>query len=236
MKKLIPALFALGAVLFAGAFFVRGEPASAASPCVVRSITAEEQQLLGMIQAWRGSAGLSTQFSTSATLNATAVGYAGVMAQFNSPSHNADGLQGMAWLTRAIQCGYPANIAAGGEGVSIKSTPAEALAEMVTHQGSGIYFPLPACVGVGKATVNGRTGWVVLLFQNLGSCPQAVTGAVQPSPTVVTPLATTPAVATATPTRTVTPLATITPSVTPTASPTPTPQVFRAFVPYATRD
>lgn len=251
MRKLLPLVLAAvgGLTLLAAVAWPQSE-ASAIAPCSIRQTTADEQQFLSMVQAWRNqSPSHAGQLTLSAPLNAAAAGYAQVLAQGGS-GHWADGAQNMSWVTRAIQCGYPsasgprlngiyapADGIAGGEGVAIAATAQEALAQMAAEgAGGGISIPAyvgapVSCAGVAKATVNGRTGWVVMLFATLsGTCPQAVTG-IQEPPTTTTA---TPPGASPSATHTPTVIPTATPTRTP--SPTPTPAIFRAFVPVAARD
>ncbi len=204
--------------------------AEAIASCIQHSNTGEEQQFMGLLQQWRNTniAG-SYPLTVSAPLNAAAYGFAVFMV--NNPNtwgsgHYADGSN---WAQRAVACGYPQSIAAGGEGIAgtqastvITMSPQQALDSMA--QGGGIFVPSDVgapvkCVGTGKAvSADGKkVFWVTLLFATFDSCPQAVVGVPEPSPSA-SPSATGTATgtATATPTRTPTP--------TPTPSPTPQPR------------
>lgn len=220
MKKLVgvTALFVVGAVLFGIAAFSGAKDAEALAPCVAHSNTIEEVQFLGLLQSWRDQniPGSHTLF-ISAPLNAAAAGYAQFLADTPGASgHHADGSIGYAWAERAIQCGYPANLAGGGEGLAVQESTTgsaaisaqQALQTMSAHGGSGIWVPSNIgidvrCVGVAKATsADGRkVAWVALVFAGGTPCPAQV-NATPTSP---------PNTPTATPTRT--------PSPTPTRPP-----------------
>ena len=208
--------------------------AQAMAPCGDHTNTAEELQFLSMLQDWRDNTlPVSPSLVISAPLNAAAAGYAQFLADTHGASgHTADGATPQ---QRAIQCGYPESIAAGGHGVAVftastagSATPQAALTQMIQHQGRGIYIPEhnAKCVGVAKATGSGgsRAAWIVMIFFAFGDCPQTVAGI--------------PATPTATPTATATPspTATATPSPTPTPTPEPTPPGVELVVPMVARD
>lgn len=215
----------LGAALVAAAVatgLAHNTTAKATAPCVAHTPSGEELTFLGLLQTWRdGAIPGSQQLSQSASLNAAAMGYAQFLA--NTPGaggHFADGSPGYAWVTRAVQCGYPANWGAGGEGLAVVESsatvsvsPQQALNTMTSEAGGGVWVPanvgLPVkCVGVGKATsANGKkVAWVTLLFAAGGACPQQVTGGSSPTATTSS-----------------TPTPTPTPTKTPTPTPSPTP-------------
>ncbi|MEO9255054.1 MAG: hypothetical protein ABI305_05910 [Tepidiformaceae bacterium] len=204
------------------------ESADALAPCVTHSNTNEELTFLSQLQSWRdANISGSYQLTLSGPLNAAAAGYAQYLVTHpGSYGHYADGgTPGRAWADRAIQCGYPAGEAAGGEGLAVVQGsgqvavgPADALTIMTAEQGGGVWVPSSvgpavACVGVAKASAANGTedAWVTLLFGTWdGTCPQAITGG--GGGITATP-------ATSTPTNTATP--TSTPTRTPTPSPTP---------------
>ena len=213
------ALTLAGVLLSVGAL-VAAMPrhAEAIAPCVVHTPSGDELTFLGALQAWRNaSIPGSQQLTQSAPLNAAAQGYAQFLA--NTPGaggHYADGAGGFPWATRAINCGYPSNQAAGGEGVANTGTSSQALTVMTGETGGGVWVPANVgapvkCVGVGKATSGSKTSWVVLLFAAFGECPGATTGGPPPSAT---------SSASSTATKTATPTNTPTPTTTPTPSPT----------------
>lgn len=222
---------ALGAAGVVMALAARNQPAEAIAPCIAHANTGDELTFIAGLQAWRDThiAG-SYPLTVSAPLNAAAAGYAQFLADTpGAGGHYADGTPGFAWATRAIQCGYPANQAAGGEGLAVVSSsatvsvsPQQALATMTAEGGGGVWVPssvgLPVkCVGAAKATsADGKkVAWVTLVFAASGNCPSAGTA----PPTV-------PGTSTATATATRT--ASATPS--PTPSPTPTPRADGATV------
>ncbi|MEO8539764.1 MAG: hypothetical protein ABI577_08485 [bacterium] len=231
---------ATGVVLFAGvAILGMGSSATnsakAIAPCVAHTPTTEEAGFISLLQAWRDShiTG-SFALAQSAPLNAAAMGFAQFLADTpGAQGHFADGTSGFPWATRAIQCGYPANLAAGGEGlavvessVSVSVSAQQALNTMTAENGGGVWVPsnvgLPVkCVGVGKAvSANGKkVAWVTLIFAATTTCPQQVTGGGNPSPS-------------ASPSASNSPTATKTASPTPsrTPSPTPTPRADGAAV------
>ena len=216
---------AAGIALIAAAVISAGpgvKKAEAIASCIQHSNTGEEQQFMGLLQQWRNShiAG-SYPLTVSAPLNAAAYGFAVFMV--NNPdtwgaTHYADGSN---WSARAVQCGYPQSIAAGGEGIAgtqassvINMTAQQALDSMA--QGGGIFVPSDVgapvkCVGTGKAvSADGKkVFWVTLLFATFDSCPQAVVSQPGASPS---------------PSPTSTGTATATPTKTPTPTPSPTPQ------------
>lgn len=242
MRKLSAVLgvFALGAVMLTIGLW-NDERAAALAPCEAHTNTAEELQFLALLQTWRNAnISGSHQLTLSSQLNAAAAGYARFLADRpGAGGHYADGgTPGRAWADRAIQCGYPANLAAGGEGVATmeSSSPVNlnaqaALNIMIAHPGSGIYVPssvgLPTtCVGVAKASgLNGqKDAWVTLIFAGSPACPGAISSPTPSTPTqTATASPTTPsATATATRTATATPTRTATATPTRTATATPT--------------
>src|SRR6188508_892091 len=173
-------------------------PAEAIAPCVDHTPGGDELTFLAALQTWR-NANIpgSQQLTQSAPLNAAAQGYAQFLA--NTPGaggHYADGAGGFPWATRAKNCGYPPDQAAGGEGVANTGTPSQALALMTGEVGSGgVWVPANVgapvkCVGIGKATSGSKTSWVVLLFAAFGDCPGATAGG--PPPSATSPASTIP--------------------------------------------
>lgn len=228
-----------GIVAALAVVLARTGSAEATAPCVPHSATAEESVFLQGLQSWRdGAIQGSHPLTQSAPLNAAAMGYAQFLA--NTPGaggHYADGAPGFAWATRAVNCGYPSNLAAGGEGLAVLESsapvpvdPQAALSIMAAEGGGGVHVPanvgLPVkCVGVGKAVSpdGKKTAWVTLLFATSGDCPSAVSSGGGSAPS-----------STPTPTTTNS-IPTITPSPTPTATPTPRP-VFRSWFSQLSRD
>jgi hypothetical protein len=197
----------LAALALAGVIAVLGlqrEDAGALAACVSHTNTEEELQFNGLLQSWR-DANIEGSYSltVSSSLNAAAYGYAVYLA--NTPGaagHYADGgAQGPAWADRAIQCGYPSGIAAGGEGLAVVESsgpvsvsPQQALNVMTSEQGGGVWVPSDVgapvkCVGTGKAvSADGRkVAWVTLLFATFSTCPQAVSATPASSPPGATP-------------------------------------------------
>lgn len=208
--------------------------AQALAPCITHSNTSEELQFVAILQSWRDRniAG-SHQLTVSAPLNAAAAGYAQYLVDHPGASgHYADGGN---WAQRAVQCGYPSNQAAGGEGLAVAEGsgqlqvgPQQALDIMTAWGGSGVNVPsnvgLPVkCVGAAKAaSADGRkVAWVTLIFAASGACPQAATGGGGGSTVTVTPGTPTPSP---------------TPTSTPTKTPSPTPVTFHAFAPLVSTD
>ena len=242
-KRVYIANFALaaGAIAIAAmALLGRASSVEAIAPCVPHTPSGEELGFVQQLQSWRNSAIPGSQSLTlSAPLNAAAMGYAQFLADNpGAGGHYADGTPGYAWATRAVNCGYPANLAAGGEGVAVSQGSSSsafgassALSTMTAQPGSGVNVPanvgLPVqCVGVGKATSQDgtRVAWVTLLFASNGTCPSSVSGGNPPQPA---PSSTASSTATTTPTKT--------PS--PTSSPTPTPPpVFHSWISQISRD
>lgn len=222
------ALFVAAGIAIALASIASGSHAKAAISCPAHQNTAEETEFIGLLQAWRNAniAG-SYQLTVSAPLNAAAAHYADYLA--NTPGaagHYAEPgyPPPYAWAARAVDCGYPASIAAGGEGLAVVESSGVisvgaqlALNIMTAEKGGGVWVPsnvgLPVkCVGAAKSvSANGRkVAWVTLLFATSGNCPQAVSGGGgNPSPS-------------------------LSPTKTPTPTPTPTPH--RAFAPALSRD
>lgn len=228
-------LFALGAVMFTVALLHNGSAQAATGPCGTShdAVDSEEQQLIGLLEAWRaqhvsGAPGLNV----SGALSAAAAWYAQHQVEAGPFGGHADQF-GRTWVQRAIDCGYPSNYAQGsGEGVYVLGSssnpqigPAEAMAGL-DYPGSGINMPagsgsLPSkCVGVGVYRGGGTTAWIVIIAQYPAaqSCPSSTA----PPPTPPTTAPTTPAGSTATATSTSTSTATATKTATPTATPTRT--------------
>jgi hypothetical protein len=218
-------LLALVAVVSSTALALRHERADALASCVSHSNTAEELTFLSGLQTWRNSniAG-SFPLTLSAPLNAAAAGYAKYLIDHpGSGGHYADGgAAGRAWADRAIQCGYPANEAAGGEGLAVVQgsgpigvSAQQAITIMTAERGGGVWVPSNVgpdvkCAGVAKMTAANGTevAWVTLLFGTWdGTCPQAVTGGGGGDSSPSASPTNTPT-ATATPTRTPTPTTT----------------------------
>lgn len=208
---------------------LRHRDAEALASCLQHANTAEELSFLSQLQAWRDQniAG-SYQLTLSGPLNAAAAGYAQYLA--NTPGaagHYADGSSGYPWAARAVNCGYPSDSAAGGEGLAVVESsaqvsisPSQALTIMTSERQGGVWVPSsvgPAvkCVGVAKmvSSSGNKVAWVTLLFGTWdGTCAQAMTGGGGASPTASS-------TSTASPANT----ATSTPAKTPTPSPTPNP-------------
>ena len=221
---------ALGVTMTGG----RPQDARALAACQVHSNTAEELAFIELLQMYRNQhIQGSYPLVLSAPLNAAAAGYAQFLIDHpGSGDHYADGgTQGRAWADRAIQCGYPANIAAGGEGLAVVQgsgpvsvDPQSALNIMAAETYGGVNVPAIVgapqvrCVGVAKVrAANGREdAWVVLLFGTYTTCPEPVT---PPPPSTN---------ASSTATKTSTP--TSTPTKTPTPSPTPPPRTDGATI------
>lgn len=252
------ALFGLAATLF-GILALRSQDAAAIAPCTPHTNTSEEWTMLDLVQDFRdGRFNVSPHLTMSAPLNKAAKGYANLLAQTpGSGGHTYDGAQ--PW-DRALACGFAtrAGQAVGGEGLAIftgSGSAQAALQQMQNHQGSGIYVPashaggayLTKCAGVAKATGNGRTIWVVLLFATSSSsaCPEPVSPQVfQPTntPTIPPPSATATATTTSPSVTPASPSATETttaePTETATVAPpttTPTETVYRNFSPNLSR-
>lgn len=225
-----------GIVAALAVVLARTGSAEATAPCVPHSATAEESVFLQGLQSWRdGAIQGSHPLTQSAPLNAAAMGYAQFLA--NTPGahgHGADSAPGYPWpwATRAVNCGYPSNLAGGGEGLAVVESsapipvdPQAALSIMAAEQFGGIHVPENAgpgfpvkCVGVGKAVSpdGKKTAWVTLLFAATSECPSAVSSGGGSNPTI-------------------TPTPSMTPSPTPTATPTPRP-VFRSWFSQLSRD
>ena len=239
-RAIVPMALLAGGLVLAAAGLAsvasEGSDANAIAACVGHTNTAEEAGFNALLQSFRSSdptvGGHSLPLTASAPLNAAAYGYAVFLA--NNPGaggHNADGAPGAAWSTRAIQCGYPAAFAAGGEGLAVVESSAvvavgaaEALAVMAAEPGGGIHAPIDAeCVGTGKATGQGgrKVAWVTLIFfadPLTGVCPQATTALPSPSASAT---ASSSASSSASTSATATRTASATPTATPTPRPTP---------------
>ena len=214
--------------------------ARALAPCLAHTNTTEELAFLAQLQSWRDqNIQGSFPLTLSAPLNAAAAGYAQFLANnAGAQGHSADPPEGQfPWADRAVECGYPSNEAAGGEGLAVVEasgqidvTGTQALTIMTAEGGGGVWVPSfiganVECVGLAKMSgLNGsKVAWVVELFATFDTCPQAVVGGgggTTPSPSSSPDTAT--ATPTDTPTMTPTPSPTATPS--PTPSPTPTPR------------
>jgi hypothetical protein len=206
------------------------DEAGAIAACSPHSPSAEEQGFLSALQTWRnGAIPGSLPLNQSASLNAAAQGYAQFLA--NNPGASGHYADGSNWVARGINCGYPADMAAGGEGVAMASTGLDALSAMTAEPGSGIHVPSDSgypikCVGIGKATAGAKTVWVTLLFGTFGgSCPQAVTGG-----------GTSPTTASSATSASASPTTTATTKATPTATATATPTRAIRFLPMVTVD
>ncbi len=215
---------------------IRGRTADAMAGCLPHQNTAEEMTFLSQLQVWRNQhIPGSRPLTLSGPLNAAAAGYAQFLATTpGAAGHNADGTAGYAWATRAINCDYPTNAAAGGEGLAtveasttVSVSPSQALTIMTSENNGGVRVPSnlnaninpPAyvqCVGVAKMVSSDghKVAWVTLLFATWDSCPQVVTGGTGGDPSSPSPTATSTSTATPTPTNT----------PTPTPSPTPLPR------------
>lgn len=220
------AMVLLGAGLVAGFAALRTIPASATAPCIAHGNTSEEQEFLQIHQTWRNEyiqySDPSNPLQVSATLNASAMAYASFMADHpGATGHAADGAGDLPWAERARLCGYPADLAVGGEAMSLvlnapaPVSPAKALDNMTSEVwGAAIRIPanlngLPMrCIGVAHARSEDgvRDVWIAVIMAGSGpSCPQQV---IIPTPT--------PAAGFPIKTNTPTPKATPTPKGTPT--------------------
>ena len=229
-NRWIPGALALALLLAAGVSAVRTLPARATAPCLPHANSSEEQQWLQLHKAWRNSyipgSDPSNPLVVSSTLNAAAAGYATYMADHpGAVGHAADGAEWAPWATRAKLCGYPADVAVGGEAMSLVTNatgpigPEKALENMTAEVWGGAIripayvdgFPMK-CIGVAHATSEDgkRDVWITVIMSADGACPQ----------TVVVPTAT-PTSSPGFPTRTATPTRTPTPKATPTKAPTP---------------
>ena len=231
-NRWFPAALGLALVLATGVSVLRTLPAVATAPCLPHANSAEELAWLQLHKDWRNNYIKDTNPSdpliVSSTLNAAAAGYATYMADHpGAVGHAADGAEWAPWATRAKLCGYPADVAVGGEAMSLVTnasgpvSPAQALANMTSEVWGGAIripayvdgFPMK-CIGVAHATsADGkRDVWVTVIMSADGACPQTV------------------AVPTATPTeqgafpfpnRTATPTKNATPKATPTKTAKP---------------
>ncbi|MFN8508788.1 MAG: hypothetical protein U0547_14655 [Dehalococcoidia bacterium] len=244
MVKSVPLLAVLGAVLFCAAMLTGGStPARAASgPCdpASASISGEEQEFLGLLQAWRNAnIANSQQLTLSAPLSAAAAWFAEYQVSHGAMGGHGD-TYGRSFNDRARDCGYPAPYYNGlGEGVfgsgssGGSNVPPSAAIIGITYPGSGVYItagsPPVKCVGIAVARnqAGTLTAWVALIAQYPAgtACPQTAT-TTSPSPSPTTTAGASSPTATWTPTAT-TPAGTVTPTPTATATATPTPQVWR---------
>lgn len=229
-NRWIPGALGLALVLATGVSAVRTLPASATAPCLPHANSSEELEWLQLHKDWRNSyipgADPSSPLVVSSTLNASAAAYAAYMADHaGATGHSADGAEYAPWSTRAKLCGYPADVAVGGEAMSLVTDgsgpvgPFDALKNMAAEVfGAGIRIPAYVngfpmkCIGVAHAaSVDGkRDVWITVIMSANGACPQSV----------VVPTAT-PTGVSGFPTRTATPTHTATPKATPPKSPTP---------------
>lgn len=248
---------ALAAVL-AGAGDSR--PASALSPCDQRPMTAEEQEFVTKLVSWRATyvAFGVYDLAVSATLNATAAGYAqflvdnpGAGTTAGADPHAADGgPQPYPWEARALQCGYPAVLAIGSEALAVEESatgpvtidPAGAIVIMNRQRWDegnfGIRVPdqfqqnldlaFIRCIGAAKAVSKDGQKVAWVALLMGGTSGSCPQAVTGPAPSP-TPTAT----GTGTPTSLVTRTATATATATRTATPTPTPSPTPTPVPTA---
>jgi hypothetical protein len=219
-------------------FSTRGEDVLAAGPCGTShdAMDAEEQQFLGLLQAWRAGGVSNEPVEISGALNQAAAWFAQWQVTNNALGGHQDSF-GRGQGQRAIDCGYTIKTSYGvywasvaGEGVfspppGATSGAQAALAGMVGQQGSqsGIFMTgtqnFPAkCYGVGKYSDGTKTAWVVVIVQQQFNlpCPAGSGGG-----------GTVPA---ASPSASSTPnTPTLTPTVTPTATPTQKPVFYSWF-------
>jgi hypothetical protein len=208
--------------------------ARALASCIHHTPTAEEMQLVTSVSQRRQSLYPgSPALKPSQPLNDSAYGYAKFLA--DNPGADGHSADGGFWYNRSLNCGYPAEINAGGEGLAVKEMPdtvvslsaSEAYQIMIGSPGGGanvppnIGFTPVSCFGVGKATASdgSKVAWVLVLFveQLDGTCPQAAVATPPPPPSpspTATPIS-------AFPSRSPSPTATPTRSATPTPSATP---------------
>jgi hypothetical protein len=159
--------------------------AGADGPCGTAhdAMDAEEFEFLELFQQWRdANLSNSSQLTPSGPLNAAAAWFAEYAAAGGKTGDGHQDNHGRDYFDRALDCGWP--IYSGmGEGGVFTTTAAQAAAAMpYTHVGpfeapdDPRYAPLK-CVGVGRATVEGDTVWIVLIAQfPAGSgCPSAQT-------------------------------------------------------------
>jgi uncharacterized protein YkwD len=195
------------ALLCAASLLVRGGSARALIVCQSHSNSADELQLRALISNWRVQYVPNTDPGSplviSAPLNAAAYGYARYLSDHVAASgHGADGQTA---IDRAIQCGYPAAIAAGDESVAVLHgspgvdlTPQQALDTMAAESyyeahmrvpnqlGAPLALPL-RCIGIAKATSADGKGvaWVAMFMGSSdNTCPQTVdqtTNTVEPT-------------------------------------------------------
>ncbi|MGE5596587.1 MAG: hypothetical protein ACM3S1_11210 [Hyphomicrobiales bacterium] len=256
MRKIAVALglFVLGAVMVTWSLVRGGEAEAATGPCGTThdAVSAEEQQLVGLLEAWRAQhVPGSQQLEYSGALNAAAAWYAQHQVEAGPFGGHQD-QYGRIWVDRAIDCGYSSTYAlVSGEGVYVYASsgnpnigPNEAM-QGLDYPGSGINMPagspsLPSkCVGVGVYRAGGATAWVVIIAQYPVNSPCPASTAAPPTPptNTVTSTATSTPTSTRTSTTTTTATATSTPTetatVTPTSTVTETPSqgTFRRYLP-----
>jgi hypothetical protein len=219
-------------------FSTHGDDALAAGPCGTShdSLDSEEQQFLGLLQAWRAGGVSNEPVEVSGALNQAAAWFAQWQVTNNAYGNHSD-QYGRAWAQRAIDCGYTAKLSNGttywatasGEGIFGAATggssvgPQQALQGMLA-QGvghSGVYMTgsppaFPAkCYGAAVYRSGDKVAWVVVIAQlpsNL-ACPGGSGGGSLPSPSASPP--------------------TSTPTLTPTATPKP---VFHSWFSQVSRD
>jgi hypothetical protein len=188
-----------------GVFVLSDSSARAVAMCKTNSasLTSEERSLVTQIASWRAANFPSAMaVESSATLDAAASQYAEYLAanpsaqgHYAEPAYSGSAFP---WVPRAIDCGWPPEWGAGGEGLAVVSgsflpnvSASAALAIMTDTNGgtqfSGLWHPSnnARCVGVGFASneANKKVAWVALIFQYSSSlpCPQATN--VQPGAT-----------------------------------------------------
>ena len=237
-KRWLPGALGLALVLAAGVSVIRTQSVSATAPCVPHANSADELEWLQLHHDWRiqyiPGVNLESPLVVSSTLNAAAAGYARYMADHpGAVGHAADGAEYAPWATRAKLCGYPEDVAVGGEAMSLVTNATgpvgafDALKNMASEVFAGgiripAYvngFPMK-CIGVAHAQSEDgkRDVWITIIMSANGDCPQTVlVPTATPTPSFPFPGKT------ATPTRSATPKAT----PTKTATPTPTPSVYK---------
>lgn len=209
--------------------------AAAKSACMSRVVEDKELELAQLHASWRNlyvpGSDPSQPLLGSAPLRAAALGLAHDLAEGTlTPAAITPELL----AERAIECGYPANLAVGGRGVATGKgwTAEQALMLMTSEQwgaAAGIRVPTYVdglemrCIGLAHATEPGASpgeAWIIIIMAGAPTCPQITTN-VQPYDG-------------GTPTATAT-----RPFTRPTATPTATPTAkattagYRLFIPIA---
>lgn len=234
VRLAVAALLAVAGVGAMAAALAGGPAAGAVDRpwCLARELRPEEQEMLGLHQAWRNlyipGSDPSKPLQHSAPLQAAALGIADDLAAGAlAPADVADELM----AERLTACGYPAAIASGGRGIAVGAgmDASHALDAMTAEiWAGGIRVPtwvdgLPmGCVAAAHATAGpGAEAWVVMVSASeAGQCPQALSGQVAPyDGGTPTPTPTFPSLITRTATA----------SPTPGATPTPAPSSYRLF-------